>query len=739
MDVVGATFNNVTCNFCIPVLIDYTTINVSKNHLGYISITPISGIMPLQYLWEDGISSQNRSELASEYYQVTIIDSLLDTTFVTIPVGTELEWANVSNVIIRNQKVEKTANTEGFGIGLATINNILERGTVQATVYEINSEWAFGFRQAANEQAVSQNELDYGFYVNDNNQLFTIERNSPLVITEVGTIAKGDVLSIEKTTTTMVFKKNGETLRQVDYITSVQYRIDITLSSAKLIQGPFAIIPPKDPKPVIWIKSIEANVQHILCYNELSGSIDLTVTGAGPFFYIWTNPSIGVVGTTEDISNLASGAYSVTIFANGGAVSQTKVFEVGYATFWKKLVNTASDGNNLAKHYYANQDWNAGASSNNKLSENTDGWASFTLESNYSDYQEHGTIWNNVGVFTFGLSQIDNGVDYTTIEYGIRIMAGNYWLYPGGNNVPMQYVLVENGNVILDAFSVPISDECEIGDVFTIERIANGAFADIIYKKNGIPIYISSNQPYDVELITDASIFEGIEDFTATVPVDELGQYSLPQIVNAASSFMCNDDPTINYKANAWVKLIPPFIIDPSGGNQQLKSLTNNKRIGETSDVITGSKQIKFVYELWNEDYSILIETKEWYLLDLNDEWTFYQIEFQVTKQFEETNMLVYIKNDEVKSATISPSLFIDDLVIYPAEAKYSYTSNDKFGNATYVTDVNENHSQVIYDEWARPIINIDAMHNVTNTYKYHNSNNLLLTHSYNEVTKFVV
>jgi hypothetical protein len=44
-----------------------------------------------------------------------------------------------------------------------------------------------------------------------------------------------------------------------------------------------------------------------------NGSINITVVGDGPFTYLWSNGS-----TTEDISDLASGTYSVTITNNNG-------------------------------------------------------------------------------------------------------------------------------------------------------------------------------------------------------------------------------------------------------------------------------------------------------------------------------------------------------------------------------------------------------------------------------------
>lgn len=759
LDVIGATFNKVTSNFCIPTIIEYTTINNSKNHLGEIIITPVSGRMPFTYFWNDGNTDQNRVDLFAGKYQLSIIDTLLDTTQIEILVGVEIEWVNAKGLVIRGNTIIKNGE-EGWGTGQVSINNACIPGvTVRTEVSEIDKMWAFGFRDITKNQAISYEDLDFGFYINNNNQLFILERNSPLVTTAVGVVAEGDVLSIEQTSDLIILKRNNVVLAQSEY--QKQYIVDFTFGSAKIINSGILFGPPCPTCPtcptcpiIAPIKfpfiTMTENIEHISCYSVFGGAIDITPTieftiglpteKTGNFSFNWVSPN-GFTSNSEDIANIEAGEYTVTVTSlsagpNGYYPTYTKTFYVGYATFWKNLVKTTDDGNNLAKGHYWNIDWNAGASSSNKLLKNTDGSASFELDRDYSGYQEHANIYSNTGVFAFGLSENDNGVDHTSIEYGIRILAGNYSPYVGSSNVPMKYIIVENGVPLIDGMSGIVYGDCEIGDVFKIERVDDGGGnANFIYSRNSTPIYISTNQPYDRELIIDVSIYEGTADYSSTVPADELGFYSQPQIVNAASSFECTDDPTINYKANAWVKLAPP---QGFGGGTSIGGKGSQKRIGVTSDVITGSNEVKFVYELWNDDYSTLIETKEWYLLDLNNEWTFYQIEFQVNKQFKETNMLVYIKNDEVKTTTVSSSLYIDDLVIYPDGAKYSYTSNDKFGNATYVTDMNENHSQVIYDEWARQIISIDANHEITSTFDYKLSDNLLYGHSYNEVTTFV-
>lgn len=63
----------------------------------------------------------------------------------------------------------------------------------------------------------------------------------------------------------------------------------------------------------------------ISCNGNNDGSIDLTTAGGtGPFSFAWTGPS-SFSASTEDISGLAGGVYSVTVTASGGCTTSTTV------------------------------------------------------------------------------------------------------------------------------------------------------------------------------------------------------------------------------------------------------------------------------------------------------------------------------------------------------------------------------------------------------------------------------
>ncbi|MCB0760081.1 MAG: gliding motility-associated C-terminal domain-containing protein [Flavobacteriales bacterium] len=68
---------------------------------------------------------------------------------------------------------------------------------------------------------------------------------------------------------------------------------------------------------------VTANVQHTLCFNENTGSIDVFISGGVPFYEVfWTGPN-GFTSASEDIANLAPGTYDITVNDQGGCLFET--------------------------------------------------------------------------------------------------------------------------------------------------------------------------------------------------------------------------------------------------------------------------------------------------------------------------------------------------------------------------------------------------------------------------------
>jgi hypothetical protein len=84
-----------------------------------------------------------------------------------------------------------------------------------------------------------------------------------------------------------------------------------------------------DQRLVLYVNPeliINTSPQDALCFGESSGSIDLTVSGgSGDYTYLWTGPD-NFTATTEDLSDLAVGNYSVTVTDSLGCfVTQSSI------------------------------------------------------------------------------------------------------------------------------------------------------------------------------------------------------------------------------------------------------------------------------------------------------------------------------------------------------------------------------------------------------------------------------
>ena len=81
--------------------------------------------------------------------------------------------------------------------------------------------------------------------------------------------------------------------------------------------------------PVDSMAAIALVVDSVTCLCSADGSIDLTVNGGNPnasapyFTYVWTGPSFSA--TTEDISGLAAGTYSVSVTDYKGCTASTSI------------------------------------------------------------------------------------------------------------------------------------------------------------------------------------------------------------------------------------------------------------------------------------------------------------------------------------------------------------------------------------------------------------------------------
>ncbi|MBQ21650.1 MAG: hypothetical protein CMD31_12920 [Flavobacteriales bacterium] len=503
---VGAKFENVRYLFSAPSLaeftVDYVATSESSDSLGSIQLSPTGGIPPFYYFWDDGDQSQNRYNLESGLYSVTVVDSLLDSVNLVIPVDVEILVTDSQGVTFDNHYVEKTA-ADGWGNGKMSFSNVAKGdGSVRVEIVNDNKEWAFGYRLSANAQAVYYNDLDYGFYINSGDTLYTWEKSTSTLI-NVGTVTAGDILSIEREGGLVTFKKNDVFISEVSVNVANEYRIDFSLFSTQtrarviIIRFPF------------WLTA-SANITNSNCNipNTTTGEIDLTVIGGTPpYSYSWTGPN-NFTASTQDIFNLEAGAYTVTITDSRPTPNSIiRTYYVGHKVEWTNIVASTVNDNTLIRNT-STYDEPSGASSVNILKSSADGWAAFEVNSNQDENE------------IFGLSETDVNQNLNSVDYGIYLFKSTN-LNP---IFPSQLVTVWENGVDMGVLD-PISGEkyfttYKTGDKFKVEKTGN----TITYLKNEVVFYTSTVPvPSATDLIVDAAMY-GVNGTT---------------ILEAVTSFRC--------------------------------------------------------------------------------------------------------------------------------------------------------------------------------------------------------
>lgn len=93
-----------------------------------------------------------------------------------------------------------------------------------------------------------------------------------------------------------------------------------TITDANLCETTLEVV--VDESPAL---DVTANVTDVACFGETTGSIDLVIgSGTAPFDFVWTGPE-AFDATTEDLTGLAAGDYTVDVLDANGCTAQLTV------------------------------------------------------------------------------------------------------------------------------------------------------------------------------------------------------------------------------------------------------------------------------------------------------------------------------------------------------------------------------------------------------------------------------
>lgn len=293
----------------------YTSTNVSCWGLddGSIDITVTGGVGPIYYLWSNDSTSQDISDLTAALYWVSVTDAngCFSDEYINILI-------TQPDSLIATAAVSSDYN--GYDVSCAggndgTVDLSVIGGTTPYTYSWTNSETTEDLAGlAAGEYAVLVTD---SLGCSDSAYVSLTEPDSlDLSHTQVNVTCNGFYNgSIDLTVSGGVpaysyLWSNSETTEDITAIGAGSYTVVVTDLNGCIDSLSTDIV---EEDPVI----ISSTMTHVSCYQLADGAIDLSISGGvSPYEFLWNTTA-----TTEDLSGLTSGTYSVQVEDQNGCTS----------------------------------------------------------------------------------------------------------------------------------------------------------------------------------------------------------------------------------------------------------------------------------------------------------------------------------------------------------------------------------------------------------------------------------
>jgi flagellar hook assembly protein FlgD len=387
-----------------------------------------------------------------------------------------VEWTDAVGVWVSGSTITKTAATDVWDSGAASNLIFSGDGGVRFQANETNTHRMCGL-SSVNADASDQT-IAYALYPASNGTILVYE-SGILKVSNGGTYQTGDLFSVERSGTTVSYKKNGTTfytsttpstgplLADSSILTgggtiANAYLVGLTNAPARLLSPKANSVLIDAPVTFSWDSGVGVteyrlevgssaggNNLHNQNYGTSRSSSPVIVPLTGSPIYVRLSSLIG--GTWQYVDSILETANNPV------------------DVVWADLVGVSVSGNTLTKT--AATGWaNSGAVST--LSFSADGGAALRANEINTDR-------------ICGLSSSNPDANYTTIAYG---------LYLQGNAILQVY---ENGTL-----KVSNGGTYQAGDLLSVERKGTA----ITYKKNGNTFYTSST-PSSGLLWVDAALY----------------------------------------------------------------------------------------------------------------------------------------------------------------------------------------------------------------------------------------
>ncbi len=274
---------------------------------GAIDLTVTGGTAPYSFSWSNGATTEDISGLNAGTYNVTITDDNGCTASASATVS-ENTSPIYATIVITNATCNGGAN-----------------GAIDLTVTGITGPYSFNWSNGATTEDISGLIAgNYSVTITDDNGTTanvsaTVSEppalNTSTNVTDASSVGASDGaidLTVTGGTAPYSFSwSNGATTEDISGLNAGTYNVTITDDNGCTASASATVS--ENAAPI----NTSTAVTNATCNGDANGAINLTVTGGTPpYSFSWSNGA-----TTEDISGLIAGNYSVTITDNDGTTA----------------------------------------------------------------------------------------------------------------------------------------------------------------------------------------------------------------------------------------------------------------------------------------------------------------------------------------------------------------------------------------------------------------------------------
>ena len=300
---------SIDAGFYVNIKLDKLIVDVScyDGQNGSVDLTVTGGTPAYTYLWSNGATTEDQSNLAPGSYTVTVTDingyTASTTAIVTEPLEllTSTTVVNVTCFGAQNGSVDLMVNggTPGYTYLWSNDATTQDLTNVAAGTYTVTVTDAKGCIKITQATVTEPPVLTPAVSIN-NISCFDFENGSINLTVTGGTPGYTYAWS------------NGATSEDILNLAPGVYTVTVTDSRNCATSTSTTIIEP----PVL---ELSTTTETPSCNGDNSGAVDLTVTGGTPSFtYLWSNGA-----TSQDLVNVTTGTYTVTVTDANGCIKTT--------------------------------------------------------------------------------------------------------------------------------------------------------------------------------------------------------------------------------------------------------------------------------------------------------------------------------------------------------------------------------------------------------------------------------